>query len=443
PEPGSDLELTVDVSDRHRALIGIGASLAYSEDLIAAHPDKQALFDAMFVDSGFEAIRLRNRYETGTEDLSAVAEIVAAATERLGYEPSLLMTSGSPPAALKENGERFCGSTDPACTLGRDAQGDFDYAGFAEHWRASLDAYATAGVVPTFVSIQNHPSWVPTDSTEQEACWFLPTEGTTELVGTDGVPVPAELPGYDAALAAVRASAASVGDYQFVAAETAEWTLTAEYAPALTLGDLGALAFTLYGFDALSLDEGALEGLRNLAALGESSGLPILQTEMRSTGIETAALAHYALAEADSGAYFHLDFVGLAAGDETPVTLIAVDDGAIEPLPNYHALAHFARHTEPGWLRVGTTSDAPSGLLVSAWLAPDQSALTLVLVNPTGESIDVTLNQPELELPIADGQLLRTVFDGSERSAELGSVGSTGRVRVPGRSVVTVALGAN
>src|SRR5690606_584833 len=85
PDRESDAEVSVDLSTQHQTLLGFGASLAYMDDEIASHSQRESLFDVMFSDSGFEVLRMRNRFEgDNSDDLQAASEILAAATARLG-----------------------------------------------------------------------------------------------------------------------------------------------------------------------------------------------------------------------------------------------------------------------------------------------------------------------------------------------------------------------
>ena len=200
------MRVTIDTEARHQTLVGFGASLAYADDAIVAHPEKSALYDLLFAESGLDVLRLRNRHEGANgAALLPAREIVEAASERLGRTPLLFMTSGTPPAALKANRSRTCGGRPETCTLASLPGGGFDYAGFASHWRASLEAYADAGISPDYVSIQNNPNWVPPADRPNEACRFLPEEGTA-TVNVDGAAVEIAYPGYREALSAVRAA---------------------------------------------------------------------------------------------------------------------------------------------------------------------------------------------------------------------------------------------
>jgi len=431
--------VTVEPSTTHQTLLGFGASLAYDDDLIVSQQDKAALYDALFANSGLTMLRLRNRFEGNNLDqLDAAAEIVAEATKRIGHAPTLFMTSGTPPAALKANGRRFCANADADCTLAQAAGGGFDYAGFAEFWRGSLEAYESVGIHPDFVSIQNNPDYIPPDATALEACRFLPVEGTSVVTTPDGQTVTAPFPGYSEALSAVQSAVSSVGDYAFAAAEAGSLVMTSRYEE-LAPATYQALAYHLYGTQVSDVD---LAGLQALRSYGQQTGRPVIQSEMPAPGFDTAVLAHYSLTVADAAAYLQQTLVGSDFG-EGAMTLFAIDGKSFARLPAYHALAHFARFTAPGWRRVEAGSD-DTHLLVSAWSPPDGSALTVVLINTgsDGEGAEVTVSGNAAAL-LAKAQVTRTVFDGVERSANLGALSSEHIVRVPGRAIVTVSSKAN
>ena len=108
----------------------------------------------------------------------------------------------SPPAALKQNGATFCGSDPTTCKLTRNAAGEYDYAALATHFRDSLDAYASVGFLPDYLSIQNNPDWVPSGGAVNEASRFLATEGKLDVL-VNGAKVSVSYPGYREALDAV------------------------------------------------------------------------------------------------------------------------------------------------------------------------------------------------------------------------------------------------
>jgi glucuronoarabinoxylan endo-1,4-beta-xylanase len=422
--------VSIDPTIRYQTLIGFGASLAHDEELIVNHPDRDRLFDAMFAESGFDVIRMRNRYELGNmAQLAPVVEIVAAAAARLGHTPTIFLSGGSPPASLKANGSRACVDVDPDCTLVRDAEGQFDYGGFGEHWRASLEAYETAGIHPDFVSIQSNP-----DSLEAtaEACHLLPQEGIGSFTSLDGEVVEAELAGYAQALQAVVASVSDLPlQYSFSGPEVGSAMALEEYSNALT--NVDTLAYHLRDTDLSAVSD---EQLRAVSALSAQAGNPSIASAMRADGFGTAVLTHHALALANSAGYIQQQFVA-GTFDETSSVLIGASDESIEKLPAYHALSHFARFTDPGWVRIAAATDS-SGLLCSAWSSPDGGAVTVVLVNPNARAMDVALaNSPALD--IRSARVVRTAFSGVERSVELGVLSAERVVRLPGQAIVTVS----
>jgi glucuronoarabinoxylan endo-1,4-beta-xylanase len=429
----------IDTAMRHQTLVGFGASLAYADDAIAAHPDKAALYDLVFEDAGLDALRLRNRYEAGSSaPLAAASEIIDAATARLGHAPFLFMTSGTPPADLKANGERICAGDAQTCTLRTMPDASFDYTGFADFWRASLDAYESAGIVPDYVSIQNNPNWIPPEEAPNEGCRFLPVEGT-ESVMVDGTLVDVAYPGYREALAAVRVALADLRDVpRFAVPEVSSVSDIADYAAVLDATSVDAFALHLYNQDAAAVDIASLESARSLA---EQLDRPVFQTEMRAEGLETAVLMHHALTAAGASVYMQNDLVALtpAAAD---VSLVLLTADGLTPQGPFYALAHFAKHTAPAWARIDAGSDR-AALLSSAWLSPDERALTVVLINAGPRALDAELAVTDALLAqLTRTEITRTVFEGVERAAPLDSLSEKGVVRMPARSIVTVAFTA-
>jgi hypothetical protein len=425
------IQVRIDPTTRFQTLIGFGGGIAFTEDAMAGHPARAALFEALFVDAGLDALRLRNRYENGNDaDLSVPSAIVQAARERLGQSPVLLMSAGSPPASLKENGERACGGNVDTCTLARLASGGFDYAAFADYWRTSVEAYARAGIALDYLGIQNHPNLVPSADLPGEACRFLPEQGA-ETVNVGGVDLEVTFPGYRDAFAAVRERLADLPSApKLVAPEVTGPRSVTDYIPPLGGTSFDALSFHLYGVDPSNIDVAALEEVHALAG----DGRPALQSEIRANARDTAVLMHHSLTAAGAAAYLQNDLVSLREDDTALVELM---QDSFETQLVYDVFTHYARHTDPGWVRVDAASDADE-LLVSAWLAPDEHALTLVLTNPGATEMSVAVPVPAAFA--GRSELTRTVFDGFERSTLLGMLPADGVVRLPAGSVVTVAL---
>ncbi len=157
PVPTTNALVTLDLSTRYQTLVGIGATVGYAEDDIVNHPQKADLYDAMFPELGIDLLRLRVRNGGGVGEFGPASEILDAAEAGLGRVPVLLVTSWSPPASLKQSGATNCQGNADTCTRSRTPAGAFDYPGFANYWRTSLDAYADAGITPDFIRYSKQP----------------------------------------------------------------------------------------------------------------------------------------------------------------------------------------------------------------------------------------------------------------------------------------------
>lgn len=428
-------EVRLDLLTRYQTLDGFGAGVGFTEDLIHGHPANAALYDALFVDAGLDALRIRNRYDgVNTPDVTVTGAIVQAATERLGRAPLILINSSSPPAALKANGDRFCAGNQDTCTLARLGDGSFDYAGFAGYLRTSVEAYVAAGIPLDFLGIQNHPNLVPAAEAAGEGCRFLPEEGL-ETVSVDGIDVEVPIAGYRQALEAVRAELGDLPSAPRLAVADATGLRSAsDYVPALEPNVFDAIVFHLYGVDPNAVDVSSFEAIRTLS---EQRGRAALQSEAHADAPGTAVLIHHTLVSAGASAYLHSGLVTTTA-DDVATSLVLLTEDSFETQVLFDVFAHFSRHTDPGWVRVEVASSSPS-LLVSGWLAPDERALTLVLVNPgvTDQSTVVAVPESFVGGP---STVTRTVFDGLERSVALGGLPPSGEVRLPAGSIVTVTL---
>ncbi|MBN2195833.1 MAG: hypothetical protein JW751_23655 [Polyangiaceae bacterium] len=436
PRPEPAVHVVVDVAAHHQELLGFGATLAYAEDGIVLHPRRSELYAAMFSDLGLDVLRLRNRYGyTGDDDLTTASEILSAATTSLGREPTVLLTSWSPPVALKANGALECSGDHETCTLARAQDGRYDYAGFAAYWRASLDAYAMVGLVPDYIGIQNNPDYVPLATEPGEGCRFAPTEGPA-TVYVDGEPVEVEYPGFAEALTAVLGEIADLPQAPMIAApESSNVLSTIEYAASLDMTEVDAITHHMYDSDPEAVD---LDDLGTLGELGQSLGLPIMQTEMEADGFGTALLLHHAVTVEGVSAYIQNVLVGPSPDSGGYAgTMIAFDVEGFALEDPYYALRHYARHTDPGWIRVDALVD-DERLLATAWAAPAGEAMTVVLVN--SDTVELAVRLDLGAAATMTSAVTRTVFDGVERSAVLGILPEDGVLRVPGHAIVTLAL---
>ena len=91
------------------------------------------------------------------------------ATQALGHAPKIMLSSWSPPAPLKADHREDC-NNNLDCTLARE-NGQFVYDQFAAYWIDSLRHYATLGIVPDYITLENELSFIPPS---WEGCKFDP-----------------------------------------------------------------------------------------------------------------------------------------------------------------------------------------------------------------------------------------------------------------------------
>jgi glucuronoarabinoxylan endo-1,4-beta-xylanase len=424
------------LATQYQQITGFGATLAYVENEVTQYSDQPALFSAMFSDLGLDVLRLRNRFGyTGDDNLTSTKAIVDAATSSLGHRPTIILASWSPPPVLKASGSTACHGDEDTCTMTRSAAGAFDYAGYATYWRNSVDAYSAIGAAPDYVGIQNNPDFVPSAIEPGEGCKFLPTQGYATVSTVGGLRTLA-FPGFAQALDAVQARLQDgANPPKIIAPEVSALGLLDQYVNWLGSAHFDAIGHHLYGSAPSAPD---VPALRRANELGQSLNRPVFQTEMQADGLGTAVLLHHTLVTEGASAYLHNALVGpqsaLVAGFEP---LIALGSDRFSVQPPYHALKHYAAHTDPGWVRVGADSDR-SELLVSAWQSPAGKQLAIVIVNAGAASLEVELDLDNAMTSSA--HVTRTAFDGVERSADLGALPSEHTVQLPGHSVVTIDL---
>lgn len=425
--------VTLQPATTYQTLEGFGAALAWYLSSLTGHAKRDELYRILFADLGLDILRFRNTFGR-SEFGEAVKEkaVLDAATVSLGRRPKVLMTSWSPPAALKANAVETC-SGEASCTLKKNAE-SYAYAEFADYWLDALTAYGNAGVVPDWVSIQNEPDYIPSG---WEGCKFAATESTS-------------YPSYGTALAAVSAKLGSLSERpKLIGPEVLgiHWNRMETYLPALDTQLLWAAAHHLYerGSDEIWdwLSPGPDSFLTPMQSAKSAAGaLPILQTEFQTDedqgtlgGFETAWLIHNSLVTEGVSAWLYWDLVwGAGHG------LVSLPDTNSYALRDqYYSLRHYALFTDPGDVRVGASASKTS-LRVSAFRSPDQRRITVIVLNTGSSAESVGLDWGTLT-PTST-EIYRTAYipGNSERwlSQPALSVGST--LTLPSRAVSTVVM---
>jgi glucuronoarabinoxylan endo-1,4-beta-xylanase len=442
PDP-VNVSVAVDTSVTHQTLIGFGAATAFQSNLLAGRTDD--IFQVLFVDSGLDILRLGNWYQnqgqstnttTAFSDNNAVQIVQKATAARGGTPPKILMSSWTPPVYLKSNGVTRppfgSGASVPAGTL-IESGGAYAYADFGDWWARSLQAYAAAGVVPDWISLQNEPDFY---TPQWETCVFGATEGATVA----GIPAA----GYGQALDAVAGAIQTAGLASPPVVVGPEPTGSNDnnvqhYLDGLDTSKLGGIAHHMYGSTSDNPAPDSFEGaMRDVATSGAAEGLPTFMTEYQPnapTMFDTAWLINNALTVENVSVYLWWELIW---SDQTPETgLVSIAGGAttapytINDL--YYALKHFARWTDPGWVRVDATSSV-STVRASAFVSPDRSSLTLVLLNT--DSKDHLVSVDPGGFAFGTFAVYRTSGD-SERAAPV-TPESDGSITLPSRAIATV-----
>ena len=415
----------IDMGTRHQKIEGFGAAGAYYTADLLHHEQKAQLYDLLFKELGVSIFRIRDTYGIDPVSFRETVEVVKGAKAAMGSSLKIMMSSWTPPVALKSNDKAVGG------TLAKH-EGKYVYSEFAQWWYESLRAYAAAGVNVDYISLQNELNYAaPWDS-----CQFAPTETADP-----------NLPGYN------------------VAFETVWQKLHAEMGPAMpkmlvpetsSIGDAKAYVTSLpdlshvYGYAHHLYDcsgcgaapDRYVSKMASFASfMSEQGNKPVFQTEYElepetwTGAMNTALLMHNSLTVENVAAYLYWDlFWGTGSG---LVSLNSPSSFTIKPA--YYAFKQYAAFIDPGWQRVEASTDSPA-LRISAFVSPDDKRLTAVIIN-TAPDTDVTLTLSLKDRAAWKGEAYRS--SQTEKSARVPGYAGDGPLKLPARSITTVALSRN
>jgi len=378
PEPPKpDATGSVDVGTVYQELEGFGASGAWYEGWLTAHPQKNEIYDCLFGQLGLDIYRLRNTYDISSEYITRSAEIVAAAESSLGHPIKIMISSWSPPPYLKSNDNTSRG------TLKKDTYGNYMYDEFAQWWAESLVEYSNHGIIADYVNIQNEPDFV----TDWDTCKFNSTE-TKEWAG------------YNLAFEAVyQEMNARMADMpKLLAGEACGCGSTRAYLDALIEPDHAyGYAHHHYADGDFDKPDSFIPAMENIAA--RYGDKPLFQTEyscgsdavLFSSALNLARHMHNGLVHEGVSTYCYWNlFWGEEAG------LVTLDNPwqgnpgyTINPI--YYAFKQYSAFTDPGWHRIEASTDSTS-LRISAFISPDSNELTIVIINVSEIDIDLSLS---------------------------------------------------
>lgn len=419
------VNVSVDASILYQTIEGLGGAICFYNGWFTAHPYKQEIFDHAFSGLKLSMLRLGNWWRGTNGQDTATYAIVSAAHQRLNYSVPILMSSWSPPAYLKSNGEVANGGTLIQ------VDGVYDYAGFADYWYDSLQDYIAHGVNPTWIGIQNEPDW----TADYDSCRFDPTEDTYASFALaqdavyqrlQGMASPPKLLGPECV--GLWGDAAGLRNYM------------AQMNPATFYG----IAHHLYG----GSTDGTPDGYNSAftAVLNSSNtlfpGNPRFMTEFGDIKglIPVANLIHNSLVVEQVSEYNHWSLIW--PGD---IGLVEIEFpwGAgdwISPKgywlnPSYWSMKHYSYYIRPGFRRVAAGS-GHSDVLASAYLSPDSKRLVTVLINRSAtNSAYVTLNTGSFVYDLSN--VYQTV--GEDHFIPLGLVVGS-RLTLPASSLTTIVF---
>lgn len=424
PKPNAaSYTASVDINTTYQTLEGFGAAIAWYNDYLTTHPNKNDLYKVLFYDSGLDILRLRNQYRNSNNFAYDDKEIVEYA-KIMNPELKVLLCSWSPPEDLKKNGVMNGG------TLAKE-NGSFVYDKFADYWYNSLVAYKAKGIVPDYISIQNEVEY---ENADWETCIFKETETS-------------EYPGYGKALDAVYKKIKDLPDMpKMLGVESAGImnNTVQNYAKEMDLSQVYGIAHHLYnGGDANNPDSfnSIFESLAR-----DFADKPLFMTEYDyGTPFTTAELIHNSLVVEGVSAYFYWDLIW--ENQQRPLVAIEKPRNTNEWTTKegyiisdfYPIIQQYAKFTDPGYKRVEASCSA-NDVKVSAFVSPDKSKLTMILINKASSENTVTLDLNGYSS--SKSVVYRTLSNRTEGFKKVGSL-SGNTVTLPAQSVVTVALGVS
>ena len=473
--PDATPQVEVDFANPRQKIDGFGAADAFYTSYLMAHPNKEQIYALLFGREalGASILRVQNIYAQQLTPTTMpfdpeTEEVVAKANQYRGAPIVVLMSSWSPPGSLKASGQVSCDDAEPAsgCTLAK-VNGGYNYAGFAQYWFDSLNAYAALGVTPDYISLQNEPDFTPYAPNAYAACRFDPTEEAGGIYA-----------GYKQALDAVYAKLQTMTNPPAMVGPEViglGYNDPENYLVALDadeLGELDAVAHHLYHGG----DSGAPDSF-NAAMIQLAGAAPdktLWETEFdhssdQSTAMDTAWLIHNAMATEEASAYLYWSYFWPDTNQ-----LVYIDNpfsatsswqypSGYHINDYYYALQHFSRFVQPGFQRIASMTGLDQ-LRVTAYYSRQERRLVLVLINTSGSGTlspalalpphgpresegGVVLGSPPLTLErpaqrqFATTAVYRSTFSGtSERFASLGPLPANGVVTLPPQAVATVVV---
>lgn len=382
-------QIQINNETTYQTIEGFGAAYAWYIEWMTDNPHDQEVYDLLFSEVGTTIIRLKNTYKyNSTFEPKAELELYQEAEKRAeanGEKITVLMSSWSPAAYLKENGAIPGGSS-----IKKDENGHYMYDEYGQYWLELVKAYEEYGIPIDYISIQNECDFVA----DYDGCEFGISETDT-------------LASYSKAyLAVYRALQTMEKPPKMMGPETmtvdpgqisAYMKEVFEQAPESVYG----IAHHLYaGGNSDSPNSFMMSMLKLKEDYADYSKW---QTEYyRGDVLNTAWIIHNSLTLENLNAYLYWNGVwaqpeGLI-GFEHPWTATQNNEKGYEVYDKLYALRHFSEFIRPGYKRIDVAPTKDVNLLMSAYASEDQNKIAVVAINKSSEDMLIQLHLSAYEI---------------------------------------------
>ena len=365
-----EIKVNVAIDQKYQTIEGFGAALAFYENWLTVHPNKAEIYEAIFNELSLDILRVRNAHEYDAAMIGRVKEFINASVKTQGRPIPFLSTSWGPPARLKSNNSMKNGGTLKYTVT--NGKVEFNYAGFADWWNASLDEYQANGIYPTYISIQNEPDYVAT----WESCLLNPFEkvNTTDT-----------LAGYKQALKAVHDKVSTRTNVpRFLGPESIGigYNAVKNYLLHADTTLLYGVAHHLYhGVD--KENPWVNTEMKNLNTLYPK--LKFFQTEYSgSDWFNLSGLIYKSLVDEEVSAYLYWDLIwdkgGLVSLENPWSSGSWKNPKGYEKRKEFYVFKQYSAFIHPGWQRVDVTL-ASSEVNAVGFISPANDSLAVVVIN--------------------------------------------------------------
>jgi O-glycosyl hydrolase len=417
----------VNFNTAYQELEGFGGAAVYDCPALVAHPKKEEIYNLLFKDLGLEILRIRNTYgypDNGA-NLDATAAIIAAARQpQRSPNLKIELVPWSPPANLKSNNNVNNGGTL------KGGPSNYMYSDYAQWWYNSLLEWKAHGVNVDFISLQNEPDI----ATSYDSCRFDATQNSTNA-------------GYDRAFEAVfnkLNSRMGASMPEMWAPCTMGFGNSASYISALSrrgqINNVDGFSHHLYTDGSYDSPDGMISGMTNY---GNTYGYkPLHMTEYVKLDTtpnfdmawKFAWHIYNCLYYEGVNSFFNWS---LFRGPTSQGGIVTFTSTGYVIRPQYWFLKGYTRFTDAGWYVVDTSvsGTGASNLRMSAFKDPNNTKLTIVILNISTSSTSLTLTLNNFTP--TSSQVYRS--SQSENWVSLGTYNPS--LTIPGRSITTIALG--